>query len=141
MWDSGAALLDFYKDFQGAVPCYLCGFLRPPFPLLLQYSNMFKPYITDGFFCLLTVIFYQRYLTGRMEGAAPGDFLGRIDLVFQSRLALWRRTDACGCVLSTGKNLFAAFAREDGILAGNRCSSGRQFCGILFLLAASDGHR
>lgn len=31
------------------------------FPLLLQYSNMFKPYISDGFFCLLTVwLFYCR---------------------------------------------------------------------------------
>ena len=56
----------FTKIFKVQYPV-TCVAFAASFPLLLQYSNMFKPYITDGFFCLLTVIFYQRYLTGRWK--------------------------------------------------------------------------
>ena len=38
-----------------------CTAFAASFPLLLQYSNMFKPYITDAFFCLLVIWFYRKY--------------------------------------------------------------------------------
>ena len=61
----------FTKIFKVQYPV-TCVAFAASFPLLLQYSNMFKPYITDGFFCLLTVIFYQRYLTGRWKALRLG---------------------------------------------------------------------
>ena len=61
----------FTKIFKVQYPV-TCVAFAASFPLLLQYSNMFKPYITDGFFCLLTVIFYQRYLTGRWRALRLG---------------------------------------------------------------------
>ncbi len=39
-------------------------------PLLVQYSNMFKPYITDGFFCLLAIWLFYLWQEGRVKPLA-----------------------------------------------------------------------
>lgn len=36
-------------------------------PLILQYSNVFKPYISDAFFCLLVIIVYDLYVKGKLN--------------------------------------------------------------------------
>ena len=36
-------------------------------PLLLQYSNVFKPYIADAFFCLGVIILYDLYKRGKIN--------------------------------------------------------------------------
>ena len=61
----------FTKIFKVQYPV-TCVAFAASFPLLLQYSNMFKPYITDGFFCLLVIIFYHRYLIDRWKAMRLG---------------------------------------------------------------------
>ena len=36
-------------------------------PLILQYSNVFKPYIADTFFCLLAIIIYDLYVRDKIN--------------------------------------------------------------------------
>ncbi len=36
-------------------------------PIILQYSNIFKPYIADGFFCLLVIWFFHQYDSGKWK--------------------------------------------------------------------------
>ena len=41
-------------------------------PIILQYSNIFKPYISDAFFCLLAVWFYHKYASGKWNWLGLG---------------------------------------------------------------------
>ncbi len=42
------------------------------FPLFLQYSNMFKPYLFDGLCCLLAVWFYHKFQKGQWKDLQLG---------------------------------------------------------------------
>lgn len=54
----------------------VCTAFAASFPLLLQYSNMFKPYISDGFFCLLAIVFFYQYHQGKRKPLTLGIFFG-----------------------------------------------------------------
>lgn len=55
-------------------------------PFILEYSNMFKPYIFDSFIVLLAAFLFQLFLSGRLHPAALGAMWS---------LLIWFSTPVC----------------------------------------------
>lgn len=76
-------------------------------PLLLQYSNVFKPYISDCFFCLLTIWLYYKWFEKKK---------GEIVLGFAWGILIWFSNPVvfiqAGLLLSTG---FLALREKDKV--------------------------
>ena len=74
-------------------------------PIILQYSNVFKPYISDCFFVLLAVIIYHRYMSGRLPAYALG---------ISFSILLWFSNPICfvegGLIGATG--LYALYKKD-----------------------------
>ncbi len=68
-------LVLMYYVFRKVFPVYypMAGVaFAASLPILLQYSNVFKPYISDCFVILLAVILYDRYQKGELSAIKTG---------------------------------------------------------------------